>query len=420
MSAKNSDAAVSRWVARFVAQQAAPEPFEERVRRITEGILATVPEIHQVDGMTTGIEGSVRGHWRALLHELAKEQFRFQMPQGGEQIALDVARAHLPLETLIGFYRVAQKALWADITGIVNGIPDDDLDHAEVLIYLWDRMAAWIDEGITASIDVYQTERSRVLAGAAARRYEMAQAVLDGDLEDVRQISTALGGYPVSVHHTALVLGCDHHDDVEELENLARGLARAAGATQPLLVRPGGRQVWAWIATRDALDPDVIVAAFTSRERGAFRVAVGSATPHVAGFISSHHEALRTLSLLRPDGTAQIQAYADAELLVLLGCSPEVDRFVVNTLQGLVRDDAHTQRLRETIAVYLYGGGNVDDAARRLTVHRNTIRYRIAQAEELLGQPIARLNAEVTVSLRHLDAHHRDGSLADRAVLPSD
>jgi hypothetical protein len=409
---------MSSWVSRFVAQETAPERLEAWVVATTRAILDQVPQIARVEGIAPGVEASVRGHWVAFLQQLDQPEVRFRMPAGGEQIALDMARARLPLETLVQFYRVAQQSVWAHITGVVRAIPDDDLHHADVLIYFWDRAGAWLDLSITESIDLYQSEKTRVLAGAAARRYETVQAVLDGALDDVRQISSALGGYPMSVHHTALALACDDHDDVEELELLALGLARAAGATQPLLVRPGGRQGWAWLATRDPLGPDVVTDAFRGEDRGTFRVAVGSPAAGVAGFVSSHREALATLAILAPDGTAQVQAYAEAELVVLLGCSAEVDRFVVRTLGDLVRDDEHAHRLRETVAAYLLHGGNVDEASRRLMVHRNTVRYRVGQAEQLLGRSITRLNAEIAVALRHLAAHHADGSLAGHARPP--
>lgn len=411
MTVDVSQSGIAHWLSGFVSIETEPEMVSAWVDRTTRAILAEVPEISRIEGLASEIHETVHDHWVAFLAEFGQSEIKFQMPQRGEQLAIDVARAQLPLETLIRFYRVAQQAVWVYITGVVNAIRDDDLDNADVLIYFWDRAGVWLDESITVSIDIYQSERGRVLAGAAARRYETVRAVLDGELDDTRQISSALGGYPMSVRHTALVLACDNHDDVEELELLAQELGRAAGATQPLLVRPGGRRVWAWIATRDVPDLAVLTTAFDASDRGSIRVAVGSSPSGVDGFIASHTEAERTLSVIPADETARIERYSEVELVVLLGCSQEVDTFVVRTLGDLIRDDEHTQRLRETVAAYLDNGGNVDDASRRLTVHRNTIRYRIGQAEEILGHSISKVSPEITVALRHHLAYHSDGSL---------
>nr|WP_228721201.1 helix-turn-helix domain-containing protein [Arthrobacter sp. 260] len=46
---------------------------------------------------------------------------------------------------------------------------------------------------------------------------------------------------------------------------------------------------------------------------------------------------------------------------------------------------AHPVQLLETVRVYLAHRGQWEAAGRELGVHRNSVRYRIAQAKELLG-----------------------------------
>jgi DNA-binding PucR family transcriptional regulator len=46
---------------------------------------------------------------------------------------------------------------------------------------------------------------------------------------------------------------------------------------------------------------------------------------------------------------------------------------------------------------------DVDMAASELIVHKNTIRYRLAQAEELIGHPLSERRAHLELALRYLD-----------------
>ncbi|WP_460787111.1 PucR family transcriptional regulator [Nocardioides maradonensis] len=402
---------LAEWLPGFVANEARPEMVEQWADRTTRAIEAEVPEIARFDGMLDEIRDTVRQHWLAFLAEFPQPTFTFRMVSGARELAGELARLQVPLETLIRFYRVAQRTTWDYLTGLVSTIPAEQIDHAAVLVYFWDRASRWIDQSITVSIEIYQAERTKLVAGVDAQRYETVQAVLDGQMDDVRRISSALGGYPMSAHHTAMVLACEDDDAVARLEQTAFDLARSVGSGNPLLVRPGGRRLWVWVATRDPISTDTLVETFDGAKRGTTVVGVGTPSHGVRGFADSHTEALGALQVIGTRDTARINVYADVELLVLLGCSPEVDRFVVRTLGGLTSDEESAQRIRETVDAYLSSGGSVDEASRQLMVHRNTIRYRLGQAEELLGRPVGKISTEVALALRHLSAFHADGSL---------
>lgn len=400
---------LAEWLPGFVASEARPQMADEWADRTARAIGLEVPDIARFDGLVAEIRAVVREHWLAFLAELPQPDFTFRMVDRAKTIASELARLQIPLETLIRFYRVSQRTTWDYITGIVGTIPADQIDHAAVLIYFWDRASSWIDQSITVSVEIYEAERTKLVAGVDAQRYEVVQAVLDGQMDDVRRISSALGGYPMSAHHTALVLACDEDDAIARLEQVAFDLARSVGSGNPLLVRPGGRRLWVWIATRDPLSTDALVGAFNSAERGATVVGVGTPAHGVRGFSESHTEALGALQVVGSRTIAHINVYADVELLVLLGCSPQVDRFVARTLRGLIIEDESAQRIRETVEAYLASGGSVDEASRQLMVHRNTIRYRLGQAEELLGRPVGKISTEISLALRHLGSFHPEG-----------
>ena len=73
--------------------------------------------------------------------------------------------------------------------------------------------------------------------------------------------------------------------------------------------------------------------------------------------------------------------------------------WVAETLGALADGDQHTARLRDTLRVFLQENGSYKTTAERLTLHKNTVQYRVRKAEEGLGRPIGpdRLNLELAL-----------------------
>ena len=63
--------------------------------------------------------------------------------------------------------------------------------------------------------------------------------------------------------------------------------------------------------------------------------------------------------------------------------------------------DDTSARLRETLRGFLDSQGSYTDTAARMHVHKNTVHYRVRQAEEQLGRPVNyhRLETEVALLL---------------------
>ncbi len=399
---------IEPWLLAYVAEQAQPAQVAAWVDRVTNAILTEMPDIRAFDGLDELLRITVREHWVAFLADFAQPAQHFHLVDAAERLSTLVADLQIPLELLIQFYRVAQQEVWDYVSEVIKDLPPSDFDRADLLMYFWNRAGVWLDRSISASIEIYQGARSRVLAGAAAQRYESVKAILAGELTDAREASSALGGYPISVHHTAFVLSVADAERAGGLETLAADLVRAVGASNPLIVKPGGRQLWMWIGTRDPLDLDGLAGANASAARVDTCVGVGTSTSGIAGLVASHREALGALRVAAPGDTTWLIRYDEVELPVLLGCSPEVDRFMARQLGPLVGDDEAMARIRETLTAFLGSGGSAEEAARALVVHRNTIRYRLGQAEELLGRPVAKISPELATALRHHELFHRD------------
>lgn len=404
---------IEPWLLAYVAEQAQPAQVDAWVARVYGAILAEMPDVRSVDGVEELLRTTVREHWVAFLADFARPAQDFHLVDAAQRLSVLIADLRVPLEVLIQFYRVGQQEVWSYVRDLIKDLPPGDLDRADLLVYFWSRAGVWLDKSVSASIDVYQAARSRVLAGAAAQRYESVKAILAGELTDAREASSALGGYPISVHHTAFVLSVGDAERAGALESLAADLVRAVGASNPLVVKPGGRQLWMWVGTRDPLDLGGLAAADGSPARVDACVGVGTSTSGIAGLVASHREALGALRVAAPGDTTWLTRYDEVELPVLLGCSPEVDRFMARQLGPLVGEEEAMARIRETLTAFLGSGGSAEEAARALVVHRNTIRYRLGQAEELLGRPVAKISPELAMALRHHELFHA-GAVAPR------
>lgn len=87
-----------------------------------------------------------------------------------------------------------------------------------------------------------------------------------------------------------------------------------------------------------------------------------------------------------PGAVAHFDALGTFRLLSLVRDPAELRGFVAETLGSLASDDdPEATDLRRTLQVLLDTNLNVAEAARRLFVHYNTLRYRIGKLERLLG-----------------------------------
>jgi DNA-binding PucR family transcriptional regulator len=82
-------------------------------------------------------------------------------------------------------------------------------------------------------------------------------------------------------------------------------------------------------------------------------------------------------------------AYPDLgvdRILAIEGDAGEVERLITQWPEELIEyDQAHGADLVPTLATYLDRGGKYDETARALSIHRNTLRYRLSRIAEISG-----------------------------------
>ncbi|MFI7407910.1 PucR family transcriptional regulator [Streptomyces sp. NPDC049627] len=178
--------------------------------------------------------------------------------------------------------------------------------------------------------------------------------------------------------------------------------ATATTAARPLITRRGDRVV---LLTEARPDHDAVHAALAhelGRPDGAIGVSTRCDSPD--GVPRCYQEALRALEVRQNSrqrsGTT---FFDDLGLYRILGPGNdlrELEGFVREWLGQLIDYDAeHDTELVETLCRYFDCGGNYDEAAAALTVHRSTLRYRLQRIREISDRDLAdvdtRLNLQV-------------------------
>jgi DNA-binding PucR family transcriptional regulator len=134
------------------------------------------------------------------------------------------------------------------------------------------------------------------------------------------------------------------------------------------------------------------------------RLALGEPGLGVQGFRRTHQQALRVHALALSAGEPCDRAltFRDVGTMALMTSDLSAARmWVADTLGAMSADDSQCDRLRETLRVFLATGSSYTAAAAELTMHKNSVQYRVRKAQELLARPITenRLDVELALNL---------------------
>ena len=389
---------VTDWLKDFVVEQRSPDAVGSWVAGTADAIVdaVTLP-----DDLGPTLLAAIEEHWLAFLASVTVDVAGTPalVPSAGE-LAVQVARHHLGLPVLLKIYQVAQEASWDFAVGIVRDAPEG-LDHEALLVWFWTKANRWFGSSVELSVAEYSAEFDRIRRRGDARRYELTAAVLDGAGVSLSEFSAQLGGYPITgVRHCAVIAHALDADSIERLEPAVAGLVAGARMTT---VRPGGRELWGWVAVRG----DSLIVDDSAIDASSIRVTVGGPAEGIDGFIAAHRDALAAQRIaLSSRRRIAVTRYDDVAALTLISADAvAAQRFARATLRGLA--DPDLDALRETVRVVLTSTESADSIADSLGVHKNTVRYRVQQAERLLGCPLRTRAGDLLLALDYFDAFVR-------------
>ena len=140
---------------------------------------------------------------------------------------------------------------------------------------------------------------------------------------------------------------------------------------------------------------------------GTVRVAFGSEGAGAGGTAVSYREARTALSLSRRGDVPPVVGYEDLRIFVALrelADSANGRRFAEEVLAPLRRADGHQRSLENVVLAYIAESGNLNAAARRLGLHRNTTLYKLDRVSRAMGMDVRSADTQFMVWL----AHHVD------------
>jgi len=413
----DNEAAAREWLASYIDRASHPEEIRTVTEHLDALILQQVPQVAADPALVAQLHASTAAHLRVFLGELLGGEPTLVLPAQVVDLAVALARRQIDLGVLLKVYRVAHQTVWDYSKGLIAELAD--APRAAALTILWEHGAARIDNSIEQLITVYTTERDAAMEGMVARRMATIQAVLAQESASADVVSRDIG-YQVRGTHVGLVLWA-HGDPTDEtpakIDAYARQISDRLCVDRPLVVSASRTELWAWLAVPTGFDPGALRQAMlplaVDRQ---LRVTAGSPASGLNGFRRTHRQARAAQNLvIDARSAATFTDYADVELVSFLAADKENAEALVNRELGALRGrDAASCRIRETLACYVAHGGNVEATAAALTVHKNTVRYRLAQAEQALAHPLTERRTDLDVALRYVNWYGCTDELAHR------
>ncbi|QKV90644.1 helix-turn-helix domain-containing protein [Streptomyces sp. NA02950] len=377
---------------------------------IAELVEATEKEIAVLDHderLHSLLHASITENVVAGLHVLSNgiDPRTVDAPPSAISYARHLAQRDVPMSALLRAYRLGASAFLHRALSETANLPGQN--GTSVVISLMDISAAYIDRVSEQVARAYEEERERWVSSRGVLRQHWVTQLLQDPSPNLTQAEAALG-YRLAGTHLAVEgwmdRSSDPYDAMTILERLSTVLRRVFKAREhPLVVPTDETDVRFWFPVKAGLTVDAeTVALELVRARLPVRLAIGNPRPGLDGFRRSIRGASRakTLALAAGDDAPPVVSFAEVAPVALLADEPgELADFVADTLGSLVIDDPWRQSLRETLRIFLATHRSYAATAELLTVHRNTVHYRIQQTVEKYGVPLEGNTFELQLAL---------------------
>ncbi|NIH81130.1 PucR family transcriptional regulator [Amycolatopsis viridis] len=331
---------------------------------------------------------------------------RVEAPAAATEYARRLAQRGTPVVDLIRAYYLGQTALLEYALPEAVRLERDPAVVGGMMSHALTEAFAFIDRVTQQAVSAYQEERDRWLVNRSAVRAARVRTLIEGGATDTSETSL---GYRLRGTHLAMIVWqaplppAGHV--LSALESVATELAGglpSAGA--PLFVPNDEMCAWVWFPLERAAMPDEErVRKVLDKADPGVRFVLGDPGAGLDGFRRSHRQAQRVYNLAFAAGEHcdRFLTFRDVGAIALMASDIAAARgWVADTLNQLATDDEHHARLRETLRVFLSTGGSYTAAATQLTMHKNSVQYRVRKAEEMLGRPVAENRLDVELALR--------------------
>jgi len=370
-------------------------------------IVREIPQLRSDQRVLTLLDASVAENVATLLHVLQHgiDLKNVNAPSAAEEYARRLAQRGVPIVALLRAYRIGSARFqdWC-FTELGRRTADASVISAAGL-RIAETTASYIDRISEQLVSAYEDEKENWLRNRSAARAARVRALLAGERIDTDP-SEAVLGYRLRQHHVGAVCWVEQAGGSGSLSRLERAtaeIARGAGCeARPMFLPQDESSAWAWLplGIRDTFTPSDTD--LPTGPEAPVRFAFGTPAPGVPGFRRTHQQALSAYGIaLAAGGAARlVTCFSDVAPLALMAGSIDLVRpWVIETLGSLANDDDHHARLRDTLSVFLQENGSFKATAEQLTLHKNTVQYRVRKAQEGLGGTLGERRLQVELAL---------------------
>lgn len=310
-----------------------------------------------------------------------------------------LAELGVPISEVERSYWVGMSRAWQEWFALARAAADAGEGTVEEFVGPpTELLFKYLIDVVTMVVERYDTVSEAIRRSRDDTRRELVGELVDGTrTESSEDLERALG-YRLSGTHLALAV---HIGGRREAERLTADLVGAVAARGSLLIVAGPGMWLVWLGLNAAPGAAAWTAIETvARARGA-AVFAGEADSGPAGFLQTRRDALDAARLRRwLDPVPALVRFREVRLeLMLSNDERAARRFIVEELGALAGSGDRVERARDTLLDWLITG-SASRTAERMGVHENTIRARLAHAEELLPQDVRTHRAEVMAALR--------------------
>ena len=397
--------------------------LEDRLAEVSGGIRSSlenqIPELRGDGRVMELLAPSVEANVETLLHALryAIPLERVDAPVAALEYARRLAQYGVPLNALVRAYRLGQHQMNEMVFAELPAVDIPESARYTVLQAISATLFEYIDRVTQQVVVVYEDERERWLENQNSLRAVRVREVLAGHKSVDVDAATDAIRYPLRWHHLAVVMWYPEDgaagpegDEIGRLQRFLRDLGQAGGAAAgPLFVAADQTCGWGWLpyrASNGAAADEV--RRFALGRPDAPSMAIGTMAAGLDGFRQSHREAAaaRRVALIaqRPEPTVIGAGEPGLSIAALLGGDVgDTSAWVDDVLGDLATDDENDARLRDTLRVFLGCGSSYKMAADELTLHFNTVKYRVGRAVARRGTEIGadRLDVELALLICH-------------------
>ncbi|MDN5735641.1 MAG: helix-turn-helix domain-containing protein [Brevibacterium aurantiacum] len=359
------------------------------------------------------VAGNIETIVDTLAHSISRD--RIEPPTAAFEYARRLAQRGTSVNALVRAYRLGQQRILQyvyDTTVTDAELPSELIP--DVFQMLVNDVSVYIDWMSEKVVDVYERERESWVEGRTTARDAQVRRILNGEIADTATAERHLG-YALGGRHLAIIAWRDIDspalgDQLRRFTAMITEFASIVGAHRPgLVIGRDEDTVWGWIS----LGSDWTWTPATSSDLpsdDSFRLAVGSAHIGTAGFRLSHQEAERVQRVsLASKSDRQMLCHDEPGMAVAALLTQDIDatRLWVRTVLGDLAEESETNhKHRRNLLIFLQHDLSFTATAAAMTMHKNSVRYRVGMAEAALGRAVSEDRFAVETALY---AHHHLG-----------